>query len=173
MQTEIISLKDSFDKMIKTKEVDLNVLPMIDKIKKELSDKKTSLMDKGLSNDSSFRIYHSITISNKVLDNISIRLKKAKENKDNPKIAKDTLEIYPDLFALTVNIDQINIKKGKILTSHLLSLASDLQISALKASLFSYKQEIDKNILEEAKEVFKNLKIEGIFNEQEQLQGFN
>ena len=173
MQTEILSLKDSFDSMMETKEVNLDAIPLINKIKEELSEKKDLIISKKLSKESIFPVYHSVNISNKVLDNISIRLKKAKENKDNPKIAKDTLEIYPSLLTLTVNLDTIDIKNKEVLTSHLLNFASDLQISALRAKLFDSQQEISEDILVEVKEVVKNLKIEEIFNEQEQRQSLN
>ena len=169
MQSEILSFKDSFEKMIETKEVDLNVIPLINKLKEDLSTKKESAIKQNLPQHTLFPIYHSINICNTVLDSISTRLVKAKEEKDNPIIAENTLAIYPSFFILATNIDKMELKEKEIITFHLLNLASNLQISAIRSRLFKIDEKIQKEVLEKAKEVVCNLKIEGITNEE--LQG--
>lgn len=169
MQSEILSFKDSFEKMIETNEVDLNVIPIINKLKEEVSKKRELAIKQNLLGHSLFPIYHSASICNKVLESISIRLVKAKENKDNPIIAEDTLAIYPSFFMLATNLDRTDLRNRETNTFHLLGLASNLQISAIRSNLFKIDEDTRKEVLEKAKEVICDLKIEGITNDQ--LQG--
>ncbi|MEK6935589.1 MAG: hypothetical protein AABW67_02285 [Nanoarchaeota archaeon] len=169
MQSEILSFKDSFEKMIETKEVDLNVIPIINKLKEEVLKKREFAIEQNLPEHSLFPVYHSTSICNKVLESISTRLVKAKENKDNPIIAEDTLAIYPSFFMLTTNLDRTDLRSREINTFHLLNLASNLQISAIRSNLFKTDGDTKKEVLEKAKEVICDLKIEGITNDK--LQG--
>ncbi len=171
MKSELLTFKDAFEEMIKTKEVNLDVLPLINKLKEELSTKKEISIKQNLSQHSLFPIYHSINISNNVLDNIHARLIKSKENRDNPKIAEDTLSIYPSLLMLVINMDKLDLKNKDLVTFPLLSLASDLQINAIRSRLFQTDINIEKEVLERAKEVVCNLKIVDIQNDK--LQGFS
>jgi len=159
MEQELISFKDSFENMIKNKEVDLNIIPTIETIQSELISKKEASISRNLSQQMIFHIYHSTNICNNVLGSIAERLRKAKKRRDNPKIAKDTLSIYPPLFSLARDIDKLNLEDKYIETFHLLSLASDLQISAIGSHLFSEREEIEEDKLNRAKEIVCNLKI--------------
>ena len=157
MEDNLSLFKGSFEEMIKQKEVNLGALSIINSLKNELKERRDLIIKEDFPKNKMFHIYHSTKIGNNVLDSISTRLKKAKENKDNPKIAKDALSIYPSFFTLIRNLQKLNLKDKNLETFPLLSLTSDLQINAIGSNLFNEGGKEDADLMKRAKEIVSDL----------------
>ncbi len=157
MEDNLLLFRNSFEGMIKQKEVDLGALSIINSLKNELKERMGFIIRQDFPKHKMFHIYHSTKIGDNVLDSIATRLKKAKENKDNPEIAKDALSIYPSFFALIRNLNRLDLKDKNIETFPLLSLTSDLQVNAIGSNLFHGDGKENQALMEKAKEIVSNL----------------
>ncbi|MBI4116229.1 hypothetical protein HY449_00625 [Candidatus Pacearchaeota archaeon] len=143
MLSQLDQLNIEFEEMERKGEVNIELsLPMINRIASELKNLRDQKINLIKSPEEIFEVYHLSLVSLIVLENIRGRLKVAKENQDNPKIALNSLAVLPNIKEAVVKLQEERVNKT------FLDLASQIQLNASLNNLFTIQKDKMDNLSE-------------------------
>lgn len=138
----LIEIQESFKNMVATGKVDLSVIAILDKLKKELIETKNRLLKKNDTIRNEFPKFHALETQLRIIEHMISRVRIAPEIHDNPKVADDALLILPDF----INLQDSLASKDNTGQEGIIDLSSNLQISAMKCNMYPPSEAITKSI---------------------------